>query len=240
MESTFQILLRKALSVLKKPVAPYVEYRVSYINRSPDLDGFDRNARENSLASVSGVGYWEIKRIGGDDKRFVSLGFDLPDAFDEEDSRLVLAHWNGSKWILRGQGAVAGEYGRNWVNSAEQLSDFGPFTIGALAAPQSERLATGDKNLEVPMLNSKGEILPVVYPNPASRYIRLDFDQENIAALRVYSLTGVEQPVTAKKLDVRLSELDLGGVGDGIYLLRLETKEGQSLIRRFIISRQEK
>ena len=239
-ESTFQILLRKALSVLKKPVAPYVEYRVNYINRSPDLDGFDRNARENSLASVSGVGYWEIKRIGGDDKRFVSLGFDLPDAFDEEDSRLVLAHWNGSKWILRGQGAVAGEYGRNWVNSAEQLSDFGPFTIGALAAPQSERLATGDKNLEVPMLNSKGEILPVVYPNPASRFLRLDFDQEIISSVRVFSLTGVELPVTAKTLDARLSELDLGGVGDGIYLLRLETKEGQSLIRRFIISRQEK
>ncbi|MCB0428685.1 MAG: T9SS type A sorting domain-containing protein [Flavobacteriales bacterium] len=108
-------------------------FTAQYIYSDPDPT-YDATSREGTLYNVSRVEYWLMDRTNGSSDVTVTLSFvtssgvlDLPD--------LVVARWDGTKWVDEGNGGTTGDKDDGTVASAAAVTSFGSaFAIGTITS----------------------------------------------------------------------------------------------------------
>lgn len=110
------------------------EFSAEYIQSDPSLNGYDVNTKAGSISKVYEKSYWDVKRISGSSNVSVSLGYNVPSGYITNQSKLRVAHWNGSIWEDLGNGGTGGSLTVGTVATAGVVTNFSPFTIASADA----------------------------------------------------------------------------------------------------------
>lgn len=67
-----------------------------------------------------------------------------------------------------------------------------------------------------------------LYPNPASTFIRLQLENDvrSVSDLQVFDVVGKTSPAKARRIDDGMYEIDISGLGKGIYFIKARTTAG--------------
>jgi len=71
-----------------------------------------------------------------------------------------------------------------------------------------------------------------IYPNPAKAYILIESDFHSNCYLTIYSIDG--KSVFTKQIVKTSNSIDISEINKGIYILKIETKAGETLVQRLI------
>ncbi|QNF32318.1 T9SS type A sorting domain-containing protein [Adhaeribacter swui] len=91
----------------------------------------NHNSKEATINHLSNCEYWQLDRVAGLAATPVTLSWDTNSCGVDVPADLVVAHWNGSKWINTGGRSIIGNNSAGTVTSAEALTVFSPFTLGS-------------------------------------------------------------------------------------------------------------
>jgi hypothetical protein len=84
-------------------------------------------------------------------------------------------------------------------------------------------------------INSPHEPTFSTYPNPVSKFIRVNYADENkVEQVRIYDLAGRE--VYSIREAVRTIDLDAAGVLDGIYFLEIRETSGKTTVKKILVT----
>ncbi|WP_254412917.1 T9SS type A sorting domain-containing protein [Dyadobacter diqingensis] len=108
-------------------------FSVEYVNADPSTKGYNISSKASSLAKVSSDGYWNIQSNGVATVT-PSFGYNLPTGYITDQSKLRVAHWNGSIWEDLGNGGTSGSLTVGTVSTASGVTSFSPFTIASTDA----------------------------------------------------------------------------------------------------------
>jgi len=91
-------------------------------------------------------------------------------------------------------------------------------------------------NLATSVANFNLDEAVTVYPNPSSGkvYVRYQLDNANPVQIEVFNATGVRVAMTDGTAVSGNSMVDLGGMSEGIYLVRI-TNNGQTATRKVVV-----
>jgi hypothetical protein len=82
------------------------EFSAEYITASPTSSGYNTISKAGSLTNVYDSGFWDVQRVAGNSNVSVSLGYNVPAGYITNQSKLRVAHWNGSIWEDLGNGGT--------------------------------------------------------------------------------------------------------------------------------------
>ena len=116
---------------ISAPVVDTDEFSAEYIALSPTSNGYNTNSKATSLTDVYNSGFWDLMRVNGASNVSVSLGYNVPSAYITDQSKLRIAHWNGSMWQDLGNGGTSGSLTIGTIATAGVVTDFSPFTIAS-------------------------------------------------------------------------------------------------------------
>jgi hypothetical protein len=101
----------------------------SYYKTNPHPT-YDSTQHENSIAQISEVEYWILNRTGTN-KVAVTLSWGSRSGGISLLSDLLIARWDGTRWINEGNATTTGDIYSGTITS-ELIADFSPFTLGSL------------------------------------------------------------------------------------------------------------
>jgi hypothetical protein len=107
------------------------EFSAEYIASSPTSSGYNTKSKAGSLTNVYDSGFWDVQRVAGNSNVSVSLGYNVPAGYITNQSKLRVAHWNGSIWEDLGNGGTSGSLTVGTVTTATGVTSFSPFTIAS-------------------------------------------------------------------------------------------------------------
>ncbi|WP_254412918.1 T9SS type A sorting domain-containing protein [Dyadobacter diqingensis] len=110
------------------------EFSAEYIASSPTSNGYNTSSKAGSITNVYNSGFWDVKRVAGSSNVSVSLGYNVPAGYITNQSKLRVAHWNGSIWEDLGNGGTSGSLTVGTVTTATGVTTFSPFTIASTDA----------------------------------------------------------------------------------------------------------
>jgi hypothetical protein len=119
---------------ISAPSAATDEFSAEYVASPPTSSGYNTSSKAGSLTNVYNAGFWDVKRVAGNSNVSVSLGYNLPAGYITNQSKLRVAHWNGSTWEDLGNGGTSGSLTEGTVTTAGGVTSFSPFTIASADA----------------------------------------------------------------------------------------------------------
>ena len=100
-----------------------------YYDYNPSLDLYNIYSRGAGVHHVSSSEYWTLERTGTNNVS-VTLSWDARSGGVTNLDKLLVVHWDGTKWENKGQSAVTGDVNAGTIASL-LVSDFSPFTLGS-------------------------------------------------------------------------------------------------------------
>lgn len=97
---------------------------------------------------LSRAEYWTLDRVGTNNV-FVTLSWDVRSGGVSNMSTLLVAHWDGAKWVSKGQTAVTGNNNAGTITS-ELNTNFSPFTLAS---------SNSDNALPVSLISFEGKCI---------------------------------------------------------------------------------
>jgi hypothetical protein len=91
---------------------------------------YDSTQHESTIAQISEMEYWTLDRNGTNNVA-VTLSWDARSGGVSLLSDLIVARWDGTKWVNYGNTATTGNTASGTVTS-DLVSNFSPFTLGSL------------------------------------------------------------------------------------------------------------
>ncbi|MCB0396201.1 MAG: T9SS type A sorting domain-containing protein [Flavobacteriales bacterium] len=108
-------------------------FTTQYIFSDPD-PSYDAGSREGTLYNVSRTEYWLLSRDNGSSDVDVTLSF-ITSSGVLDLADLVVARWDGSKWVDEGNGGTTGDKDDGTVTSNAAITSFGSaFALGTITA----------------------------------------------------------------------------------------------------------
>jgi hypothetical protein len=102
------------------------DFIAKYINEDPHAL---YNSLDVGIHHVSYVEYWTLDRTGTNDVS-VTLSWDTRSYGVTETASLIVAHWDGSKWLDVGNVSTTGDLSAGTITS-DLLTSFSPFTLAS-------------------------------------------------------------------------------------------------------------
>ena len=105
-------------------------FAARYLYVNPETAGYSRTSKSGTLARVSDKEYWVVKRTAGSDNVSLTLSWDVTKtsaAVPNNLNNVVVARWDGVKWINEGNKAITGTTKAGTVTA--QVTGYGVFTL---------------------------------------------------------------------------------------------------------------
>lgn len=103
-------------------------FTAEYFYASPDAS-YEVDSIEAPLERVSSSEYWMLNRTGGTSNVAVTLSWDERSGAVNSVANLLVARWNGTKWVSHGNASTTGNNSAGTITSSA-ISNFSPFTLG--------------------------------------------------------------------------------------------------------------
>lgn len=107
-------------------------FSVQFLERNPATDGYDTQSKEEVITRVYHEGYWDIQRLSGENGVELTLGYQVPSGYVNDPSKLLVVHWDGSKWNDLGNGGTTGDNEIGTVSTMSSVNEFSPFTFASI------------------------------------------------------------------------------------------------------------
>jgi hypothetical protein len=91
---------------------------------------YDSTQHESSIARISSMEYWTLDRTGGTNNVSVTLSWDDRSGGVSNLTDLLVARWDGSKWVNHGNTGTTGDTSSGTITSSI-VSSFSPFTLAS-------------------------------------------------------------------------------------------------------------
>lgn len=186
---------------------------------------------------VYSEGYWFIEKLEGSSNVVISLGYNFPEGYILEPTSLLLARWDGTRWLGMNSKLSEGDTRKGRVTTDLPVGDFGFFTIGSKG--KTNRLSA--QSIVEKIITEPGErendLFPYVFPNPASSQLNFAFPPDKIDAVRLIHSSGQEFYLRSLETSGAQSTFDIAPLPEGVYLIQISTREGAVLMQRFLVNR---
>lgn len=169
--------------------------------------------------------------IMNEDKICVTSLFDTPLGIDEWYYDVLLQSYTTDGELLW-QKAIGGQYNSNWPNDLILTNDGGIAFCGSNALDgyinswivKTDSLGNGNYNpgWENSVAQQQFALDVLLYPNPANEFVNIETsDKSKTYDLEIYTITG--QKVFEKTNNIGLSQINVSGFSQGIYLLIIKS-----------------
>ncbi len=123
---------------ISAPLETYAQFYAYYNHHYPTQ--CDYSHREDSLQNVSKSEYWDIERLSGVSKVYITLSWASNRSGGlTQTSSMVVAHWEAllnllfPEWESKGNGGTTGDASMGTVKSGAKTQDYGIYALGSLS-----------------------------------------------------------------------------------------------------------
>ncbi len=120
---------------ISAPTSVNHHFTAHYTNSDPHTNGYNHGAKDPIIDHISNCEYWMLDRTNGASNVSVTLSYDNTGTAGcsgvVNQSELLVARWDGSKWANHGKSSTSGTAGNGTVTSLGVVTAFSPFTLAA-------------------------------------------------------------------------------------------------------------
>jgi hypothetical protein len=116
------------------------QFKAYYLHQDPDADFSTTIFDGSCLDHLSNCEYWVLDRTIGSSAVSVGLFYNASSCGVDVPCDLLVARWDGTKWVSEGNGGIVGTVDTGIVSSGDgcgtcgsiqEVTDFSPFTLGS-------------------------------------------------------------------------------------------------------------
>lgn len=120
---------------ISAPTSATHHFTAYYNNSDPHTSGYNHGAKDPIIDHISNCEYWILDRTNGASNVSVTLSYDNTGTAGcsgvVNQSELLVARWDGTKWANHGQSSTSGTAANGAVTSLGAVTAFSPFTLAA-------------------------------------------------------------------------------------------------------------
>ncbi|MBK8705885.1 MAG: T9SS type A sorting domain-containing protein [Saprospiraceae bacterium] len=109
------------------------DFEALYQYFDPDSAMYDATLVEAPINHISRKEHWLLNLLSSG-SAYVKLSWDTRSFGVDTPADLVVARWDGSKWVSEGAGTLAGDASAGTIESAAPVTNFSPFTLASISA----------------------------------------------------------------------------------------------------------
>jgi hypothetical protein len=108
------------------------DFEALYNYFDPDIAMYDASLIEAPIDHISRREHWLLNLLSSG-SAYVTLSWDTRSKGVDEPADLVVARWDGSKWVSEGAGALLVNGSAGTIETAAPVTDFSPFTLASIS-----------------------------------------------------------------------------------------------------------
>jgi len=120
---------------ISAPSSPTHHFTALYTNSDPHTSGYNHGAKEVIIDHISNCEFWILDRTNGASDVSVTLSYNNTGTAGcsgvVNQAQLLVARWNGTKWVNHGNSSTSGTAGNGSVTSLAAVTSFSPFTLAS-------------------------------------------------------------------------------------------------------------
>jgi len=109
------------------------DFEALYNYFDPDIAMYDATQVEAPIDHISRREHWLLNLLSSG-SAYVKLSWDTRSLGVDTPADLVVARWDGSKWVSEGAGTLTGDASAGTIETAAPVTNFSPFTLASITA----------------------------------------------------------------------------------------------------------